>query len=720
MKKIALTILVCAAICACDKEASVTKDVSQQTFEGGVAYLTVNIKDVNTSTRATNGGFAYGTTAEQAVSNAHFYFYDDNGDYMAQGSVGSVSGAVSIDDATNIEWGSNTVVAVWGLTDYDNLPTKMVTVLNQPANFSGAHKSLTEMTAALSQATGGWNSGSASSPSFVMSTSVYDAGSSGIVNYTALTASDFSLEPIDLSSDYPNGGVEVYVERLAAKVGVSLSTTMYGDASLSTTLDAQTIDGVTYYDVGGIVGSSLQSDLGGDLYLGVLGWDLNGTARDSYMLKNISDDSAWSNLTFVWDDARNYRSHWAESPNYGVSLEYPTSSNGITDTGEDDTPLNEYLRYTSLASPLAFDEYGYCAENTNTVDVLGDALSNGITNVLVKAQAGTITWEAFTPIDLIEYHGGYYTAEDFLNQCVEDVVDYDFTVLVAEVITALEGQYSGFSSYLEELNDAIIHDAVYVSAAVTGHKVTSSNAPTSVSVFDGSLLSLYNLNDGKVDIFFKDAEQYYGEEGDGSQVEPTLCGKYDPDDIVYGDKSMGDYEFYFHVDYDKLSTATQLGASLIDLIVSIDGEYYLPLDNSFYFTTSSTFDDPNWTGNHTYTLRNFFLRAITVEADGIDSEYGFGSYHPNFYKDGLMYYAIPVEHLGSSTTDALVEGQYGIVRNHWYDITINYIASLGYGIADEDEVIVPQPALDYYYLGADVNILSWNMINQSSGLGPRN
>ncbi len=131
----------------------------------------------------------------------------------------------------------------------------------------------------------------------------------------------------------------------------------------------------------------------------------------------------------------------------------------------------------------------------------------------------------------------------------------------------------------------------------------------------------------------------------------------------------------------------------------------MPIDNSIYFTTGQ---------GHIYTTRNYLLRAITEECDGIDTQ--FGSHYPNLFKDGLMYYNIPIEHLNSAGTDgALTEAEYGVVRNHWYDITLNSLSGFGRGIAVEDEVIVPQPEIPYYYLGADINILSWNHVQQSVG-----
>ncbi len=724
MKKILFGLMACAALCACtsDDVLSVANQGGNVSATGDVAYMTVRIKDVNSGTRASDGGFAYGTEAEQTVNNAHFYLYKSDGSYYAHGSLGEVTGeAASETTPGNIEWNSDAVVAIYGITD-PTQPTMMLTVLNQPDGINLEHQSFEVATATLAGTPWG------ASGNLVMSTSTYSSDNA-VMNYTALTEDNFRLEPINLEEDYPgtatdgsDSPVDVYVERLAAKVGVTNGITQeqvgsQGNSGVYALSEAV----LENFPMGA---PTPENENVGGIGIDLLGFDVDCIARDAYVSKQI--ETSWNFTDFVWNAADSHRSYWAESPNYGVDHTYPTTSNGNTDEDEDTNPLDTYLKYVSLKSPVAIGGTTYCGENTNTVGeegVIADATSTGLTNVIVKAQLIDYNPNnTSTPkkgIDLIEFHKEYYTVEDFLNKTVEDVVDYDFTVLVAEVITALESQYESLSGYIEELNDAIIHDHIYVSEAVTDHKVTSTNKPSSVSVFDGSMLSLYNISDGNVDIFFNGAEQYYGEAGDGTdgdQVEPTLCGKYKAEDIVYPKEpaDLSKYEFYFHVDYDKLSTATQIGAALFNLIVQIDGEYYLPLDNSYYFTSAQTGTDPSWAGNHTYTLRNYFLRAITVEADGIDTQ--FGSYLPNYYANGMMYYHVPIEHLNSAASDgSITEGEYGVVRNHWYNVTITSLEGLGRGIADEDEVIVPQPELDYYYLGADIDILSWKMVNQEVG-----
>ncbi|MFQ6939570.1 Mfa1 fimbrilin C-terminal domain-containing protein [Alistipes sp. DJF_B185] len=95
------------------------------------------------------------------------------------------------------------------------------------------------------------------------------------------------------------------------------------------------------------------------------------------------------------------------------------------------------------------------------------------------------------------------------------------------------------------------------------------------------------------------------------------------------------------------------------------------------------------------------------------------------YKDGLMYYNIPIEHLNNAatTTDAenkrvIPVAKYGIVRNHHYVVTVNSLTKIGKGIFDPEEEIVPgkNDEKDTYYVGARINILSWKIVNQNVNL----
>ena len=81
--------------------------------------------------------------------------------------------------------------------------------------------------------------------------------------------------------------------------------------------------------------------------------------------------------------------------------------------------------------------------------------------------------------------------------------------------------------------------------------------------------------------------------------------------------------------------------------------------------------------------------------------------------DGSTYYYTPIKHLGSEGK----LGEYGIVRNHSYQVTIQNIQGYGTPVYDPDKVIDPMiPSDDNTYLAARINVLSWRVVSSNVDL----
>ena len=81
------------------------------------------------------------------------------------------------------------------------------------------------------------------------------------------------------------------------------------------------------------------------------------------------------------------------------------------------------------------------------------------------------------------------------------------------------------------------------------------------------------------------------------------------------------------------------------------------------------------------------------------------------YIAGQTYYYIDIKHLGTSGNDA----EYGIVRNHIYDIEIESIKGYGTPVyGSTDNIIVPETPIeeDGVYVAAKINVLSWRVVKQ--------
>lgn len=168
----------------------------------------------------------------------------------------------------------------------------------------------------------------------------------------------------------------------------------------------------------------------------------------------------------------------------------------------------------------------------------------------------------------------------------------------------------------------------------------------------------------------------------------------------------------------------QVALTFSQYYTSTDGKNYTQLskdDINFkdpdgtmqqYLVTPTLADDPAGTKYYTKITtgttptfkevdKNTVLAAI--EADKAEVR-----------RDGRAYYYVPIKHLGK--TGELAE--YGIVRNHFYKITLAGIKGFGTPVYDPDKVVKPAvPTYQDTYLAARVQVLQWRVVNQSASLG---
>ncbi|MBQ9660026.1 MAG: Mfa1 fimbrilin C-terminal domain-containing protein [Bacteroidales bacterium] len=115
-----------------------------------------------------------------------------------------------------------------------------------------------------------------------------------------------------------------------------------------------------------------------------------------------------------------------------------------------------------------------------------------------------------------------------------------------------------------------------------------------------------------------------------------------------------------------------------------------------------------------------------AEATSAVIEDAFGNYVlglADLYENGWMVYFVPIKHVVPQTDpDETYLGEYGVVRNHFYDITLGEIKGLGFGIFDPadpntpDQRVVPDDTDEKWFLSASVNINAWHLVSQTSDL----
>lgn len=120
-----------------------------------------------------------------------------------------------------------------------------------------------------------------------------------------------------------------------------------------------------------------------------------------------------------------------------------------------------------------------------------------------------------------------------------------------------------------------------------------------------------------------------------------------------------------------------------------------------YYTKSTTGTTPTFTEVDKATV------LAAIEADKAEIR-----------KDGRAYYYVPIKHLGSTEANADAIAEYGIVRNHFYKITLSGIKGFGTPVYDPSKVVVPAvPTYQDTYLAARVQVLQWRVVNQNASLG---
>ena len=81
------------------------------------------------------------------------------------------------------------------------------------------------------------------------------------------------------------------------------------------------------------------------------------------------------------------------------------------------------------------------------------------------------------------------------------------------------------------------------------------------------------------------------------------------------------------------------------------------------------------------------------------------------WTDGSSYFYVEVKHDAETDLSA-------VIRNHFYQLTINSVEGLGTPVYDPDEVIeiFEKPTDEEYYIAAKIQILKWNIVSQNVAL----
>ena len=334
--------LACALMAGCADEENVGNGSTGQ-GEGQLSYVAVNI--VNDNSAGSRADYEDGQDDEIVISEARFYLFDASGNpynVITNEAENVVSGTNYVGFNTlenltgetdpNVEAIKKGVLVFKGTNSDGELPASIVAVLNPPSILGNGSKSLSELQAAIDDY--------GSTPNFVMSNSVYYQYKDG--RRQEIAATNIEGKVADNQSDAEKSPVDIYVERVLAKVRVKFTET----------------DKAGQYKV---------SEEGEPaVYAKVLGWAVTNDNRKSNLLKDI--DPNWKNGdaevlplykgqgplgTTPWSSDEYHRSYWAITP---------ASINPVKDKSANEV-INE-LKPTEPADATNINVARYCQENT--------------------------------------------------------------------------------------------------------------------------------------------------------------------------------------------------------------------------------------------------------------------------------------------------------------------------------------------------------------------
>lgn len=197
--------------------------------------------------------------------------------------------------------------------------------------------------------------------------------------------------------------------------------------------------------------------------------------------------------------------------------------------------------------------------------------------------------------------------------------------------------------------------------------------------------------------------KYFGEEHDSEEDILTLiANKYNN---VYYTRTGGtslpggtEYEYESFIKPDNIhfeATTPETGGEDYEAIAQLDDD---ALDGVTIYI-----ENPDYTGSN-----EKYIELADAEAT-INEE--LAKNPAQIAKEGYVYYYTPIKHLGTTTGST---GEYGVVRNHIYDVTITDIKGYGTPIFDPDKDIdTTHPSNEEVYIAARINVLSWRVVSSN-------
>lgn len=705
------------ALVSCNKEQD--KSASELDSDSPKNYMGFTIAMPSATKAETTGGtgtYVVGEDYENAIKTIHFYFYRKGayvswgyGDVAKQFKPNAGTGDVE-EKLDNISEAGKGVVV---LESTMAIPDQVLCVINSRNSGWYRNKSLETVLNAIHSGTAESLTGNVTDsykdfafldegkPYFVMFTSPMYGTKAGTTNTPEVKyVSDIFVEETEPGSgkftansyiknnrqDAMDKPLEIYVERMAARYDIDNLTKVSAGGIIA---DATNFVDKTKMD------ASLLNASGNPLWdIEPLAWSVTAPNKKAYSLKHINMDwfsqtganqpfyGGWlqSGGSFVnpvkTSESMFTRINWTMDPNYGDKEPALTNRNAYPHSAREllDESQLKYWSATEVANNYGaaeksqldlFQRYSY--ENTFGLDGQKSPRING-TMLLLYAQvkkAGAAAYE-----DLFAYMGQMETSQEY----------------TAQLLSTMDAH--GYTFYI---NDGGTYKPIHQPASFGGdlENFTDPSKAYLKIVKATKILDFYSSTQ-KPGAYTKDTPA-------------TVLDAY-PDMVV--DLSGSLQPKLFEAEFADVP-----GFLSTDAMGYADGYVTLVPNTSMPKLYVDYHDDPltpeiEYTEATAAEIAEGFLNGVVEPA--------------NMYRMGKMYYAIPIEHYGKATDTSAeknpLEGNYGVVRNNFYKVSIGTFKSLGHGIDDVNEPIVPGDRKKPYYLAAKINILSWQVATQKHDL----
>ena len=652
--------------CSSD-ELGVESDVAEtdQTF-----YMQVAIRDAHSGSKADNksDNFRDGEGYENAIHEMYFKFYNAAGEEIYQTPV--ITNVTTDSNAGNSTYPNvgqiATATVKVEVTQGENMPAYVVCFANPVAfdDVSSGKAAITDLNGLRNKKRSAYmcNNGN-----FAMNNSVYYgtskiSGASGvkIVGAPIQKGQLFTSEE-EANKATGKNVVEIFIERYAAKVNFAIAagavkTCNEGDYTLTFVPEA---------------------------------WGITADAPDMYAIKRFSttdgDDAPVPSQSDIdnmlgtwtsWNDEQNRRSYWTCSPGY-YGTTFPSVSDDISDVTDHPTENGCQLgagvsKDQNPNYPFLLKYYSYNQLTTNppTGTIGQTGYKPGIGTPILAFDAAT-TWKS----------AARYALENTMGE-------------------------NAFNPEINRNPKAAAPSAVIVGKYKVTHNGTDLDANTTFYIYSGSLFfAQTNTPAGETSLYNKmlSTQNVIGY-NNGTDIVPLHASADIPAgvtfEIAHPSKAIRDL------------TDVKLSEELVTLQLTAPGNnviYYKPQNSSKW--------QPITNDNKDAAL-SYVNRQLAGQLR-----------YAHAYTNGMAYFTIPIRHLGYyentagfPTTDGTEGGKidwkrviardFGLVRNHVYDLNIKSISGLASGILNPDAPIVTPMESNAYWIRYTLNILNWRIVNQ--------